>query len=218
MRDRARAIRADWKYQSKRPSQAVLREQILGPLTELRDRLSDRLNRLERNDKLVPLDRDPDPRALHRPRAALLEEPERRSMIRRWRGMNGGLSLGNAGWLLPVLALWAAAVAAQRAGAPPAGPDGCAPPPALALRLGGFTVLALALLEPSWSRPRARPGANFFAVLADDSRSLQLPGAGGQPAGAALQRQLAGGQRLAHQLGRDLPAAPLPVRRSPASG
>ena len=61
MRDRARAIRADWKYQSKRPSQAVMREQILGPLTELRDRLSDRLNRLERNDKLVPLDRDPIP-------------------------------------------------------------------------------------------------------------------------------------------------------------
>jgi hypothetical protein len=61
VRDRARAIRADWKYQSKRPSQAVMREQILGPLTELRDRLSDRLNRLERNDKLVPLDRDPIP-------------------------------------------------------------------------------------------------------------------------------------------------------------
>jgi hypothetical protein len=30
-------------------------------VTELRDRLSDRLNRLERNDKLVPLDRDPIP-------------------------------------------------------------------------------------------------------------------------------------------------------------
>ena len=38
-----------------------MREQVLGPLTELRARVAERLDRLERNDKLVPLDRDPIP-------------------------------------------------------------------------------------------------------------------------------------------------------------
>ena len=106
--------------------------------------------------------------------------------------MTGGLTFGNASWLLPVLALWAAAavlsVLAHRRLDPSLRSNA-----GLALRLGGFTVLALALLEPSWSRPRARPGANFFAVLADDSRSLQLAGGDGRPLGAALQRQLAAG-------------------------
>ena len=114
--------------------------------------------------------------------------------------MTGGLSLGNAGWLWPVLALWAAAVALSLL-AHRRLPPMLRSTPALALRLGGFTILALALLEPAWSRPRARPGANFFAVLADDSRSLQLPAAGGQPLGAALQRQLASGSEWQRQLG-----------------
>lgn len=42
------------------------------------------------------------------------------------------------------------------------------------LKLLGLTLLALCVLEPQWSSQRVRPGANLFAVLADNSRSLQV--------------------------------------------
>ena len=47
------------------------------------------------------------------------------------------------------------------------------------LKALGCAALVLCLLEPTWVRQRARPGANLFAVLADNSQSLQVrdPGA-----------------------------------------
>src|SRR5687767_236799 len=44
----------------------------------------------------------------------------------------------------------------------------------LALKALGITALLLCLLEPLWSGTRARPGANFFALLADNSMGLQI--------------------------------------------
>lgn len=44
----------------------------------------------------------------------------------------------------------------------------------LALKTLGLTALALCLLEPLWLGQRARPGANLFAVLADNSQGLQI--------------------------------------------
>ena len=44
----------------------------------------------------------------------------------------------------------------------------------LLLKLIGVLALALCLLEPLWSRERARPGANFFAVLADNSQGMKI--------------------------------------------
>src|ERR1044071_6811993 len=44
----------------------------------------------------------------------------------------------------------------------------------LGLKLLGFTALALCLLEPLWSGQRARPGANLFAIVADNSQGLQI--------------------------------------------
>ena len=116
--------------------------------------------------------------------------------------MTGGLSFGNAGWLPPVLALWAAAVALSRAGAPAAGPDAAVD----RRRWRCASAASPSWRWRCWSRPgrgpRARPGANFFAVLADDSRSLQLPGARrAARCGAALQRQLAGGSDWQRPLG-----------------
>ncbi len=37
-----------------------------------------------------------------------------------------------------------------------------------------LTLLGLCLMEPLWSGQRARPGANLFAILADDSQSLTI--------------------------------------------
>ncbi|MEK6239033.1 MAG: hypothetical protein N2C14_30325, partial [Planctomycetales bacterium] len=42
------------------------------------------------------------------------------------------------------------------------------------MKLIGVVLLALCLLEPMWSGTRARPGANVFLILADNSRSLRI--------------------------------------------
>jgi uncharacterized membrane protein len=44
----------------------------------------------------------------------------------------------------------------------------------LGLKTLGIAALALCLLEPLWLGQRARPGANLFAVLADNSQGLQV--------------------------------------------
>jgi len=43
-----------------------------------------------------------------------------------------------------------------------------------ALKITGVAALCVCLLEPLWSGQRARPGANVFAILADNSQSLQI--------------------------------------------
>jgi uncharacterized membrane protein len=47
-------------------------------------------------------------------------------------------------------------------------------PIALGLRLLGLALLAFCALEPHWTSQRVRPGANAFAILADDSQSLKI--------------------------------------------
>lgn len=44
----------------------------------------------------------------------------------------------------------------------------------LFLKLLGVIALAACLLEPLWSGERARPGANYFAILADNSQGLKI--------------------------------------------
>ncbi len=46
------------------------------------------------------------------------------------------------------------------------------------LKLVGIAALAFCLLEPLQTRQRARPGANLFAVVADNSQGLQIHDAG----------------------------------------
>src|SRR5450432_2866773 len=57
------------------------------------------------------------------------------------------------------------------------------------LKLAGVLMLALALLEPLWVGQRARPGANFFALLADNSQSLQVKDAGESQSRGEILRQ-----------------------------
>lgn len=45
---------------------------------------------------------------------------------------------------------------------------------AVLLKTVGFSALALCLLEPLWTGQRARPGANYFVVLADNSQGMQV--------------------------------------------
>lgn len=60
-RERARLVRQDFKRERKKPDWAVLKLQVMKPLTEVRDRIADELARRESREALVPLDRDPVP-------------------------------------------------------------------------------------------------------------------------------------------------------------
>jgi len=61
IRDRARAIRIEYKRLGKKPDWAVVRTQISAPLAEVRTRVGEELARRESKDALVPIDRDPVP-------------------------------------------------------------------------------------------------------------------------------------------------------------
>ena len=103
-----------------------------------------------------------------------------------------GLSFGNLPWWPLVLGLLATAIALtvfsfRRT------PSLQRSPLALGLKVAGFGLLTLALLEPSWSRARPRPGANFFLLLADDSQSLRLSDRGQASSRGEAQRKLLAG-------------------------
>jgi uncharacterized membrane protein len=59
------------------------------------------------------------------------------------------------------------------------------------LKVLGLAALSFCLLEPLWSGQRARPGANLFGIVADNSQSLQVNDRGDtQTRGAFLQALL----------------------------
>ena len=60
-RERARLMRQEFKRERKKPDWAVVRLQVINPLLEVRQRISDELARRQSADALVPIDRDPVP-------------------------------------------------------------------------------------------------------------------------------------------------------------
>lgn len=76
-------------------------------------------------------------------------------------------------WLWPVVIAAALATLAAfwsyRAAPPGAWRWLCA-----GLKALGVALLAFCLLEPMWSTQRARPGANLFAIVADNSQGMQV--------------------------------------------
>jgi hypothetical protein len=60
-RDRARAMRNDWKRHGKNPQWPVVKSQVSAPLAEVRQRVAEELARRESNEARVPIDRDPVP-------------------------------------------------------------------------------------------------------------------------------------------------------------
>jgi hypothetical protein len=59
--DNSREMRSDWRRNDRPPEVDVIRMQIISPLVELRDRVSEELARRESRNPLSPLDRDPVP-------------------------------------------------------------------------------------------------------------------------------------------------------------
>ena len=60
-RERARLLRQEYKRERKKPDWAVVKTQVMNPLTQVRDRISDELARRQSGEALVPIDRDPVP-------------------------------------------------------------------------------------------------------------------------------------------------------------
>src|SRR6266568_1723498 len=67
------------------------------------------------------------------------------------------------------------------------------------LKMLGFAALALCLLEPLWSGQRAQPGANLFAVVADNSQGLQIKDRGENRTRGDILRDLLDPQRSSWQ-------------------
>ena len=61
IRDRARAMRVEYKRHSKEPQWELVKMEIVAPLAELRSRVAEELARRESNEAIVPIDRDPVP-------------------------------------------------------------------------------------------------------------------------------------------------------------
>lgn len=58
-----------------------------------------------------------------------------------------------------------------------------------ALKIIGIAALVLCLLEPLWTKERAKPGSNYFVVLADNSQGLQIQDKGASQSRGALMKQ-----------------------------
>jgi hypothetical protein len=61
IRDRVRATREEYKRHAKEPDWNLLRDNVMKPLNELRQRVSEEVRKRESPDALVPIDRDPVP-------------------------------------------------------------------------------------------------------------------------------------------------------------
>jgi len=61
VRDRARAIRAEFTRHGKEPQWDLVMQQIAKPLSDLRERISEELAHLQSEEAMVPIDRDPVP-------------------------------------------------------------------------------------------------------------------------------------------------------------
>jgi uncharacterized membrane protein len=62
------------------------------------------------------------------------------------------------------------------------------------LKVIGIAALILCLLEPLWSKQRAKPGSNYFVALADNSQGLQIHDRGqSQSRGQQMKKLLADG-------------------------
>ena len=62
------------------------------------------------------------------------------------------------------------------------------------LKLLGILLLGLCLLEPLWSGQRAKPGANVFVILADNSQGMQIRDRGETKSRGDVLRENLGGK------------------------
>ena len=59
--DDARAMRIDYRRNNEPPAAATIQEKITSPLLELRERISEELAKMNKENPIAPIDRDPVP-------------------------------------------------------------------------------------------------------------------------------------------------------------
>ena len=161
-------FRNDLKRHSQPPQWSLVRELVAQPLDELRDRVIEQMLRQSApRDALVPVDRDPVPDVFVDRVRRYYEELGRDTMILR------ELHWGAPAWILPSVALIAILVGLMVWNYRRATPRTAVTWIAFVSKLLAILALALCLLEPLRSGIRAKPGANLFAVLVDDSQSMR---------------------------------------------
>lgn len=102
------------------------------------------------------------------------------------------LTFARPDWLWPAAALLAAGLALL-VWSYVRGPRGWTRWACAGLEFLGLALLVACLVEPQWTGQRARPGANLFAVVADNSRGLGIRDAGEtRTRGEQLREQLGG--------------------------
>src|SRR5260370_19167041 len=84
------------------------------------------------------------------------------------------LFISGRDWLLPAAEALGAALLLLFWGCRRAPATGVVRGVCFGLKLIGILALAACLLEPLWSGQRARPGANFFAIVADNSQGMTI--------------------------------------------
>ncbi len=90
-------------------------------------------------------------------------------------------------WLVgPLLILAAAVLFWSYRAAPPGFARWLCP----VLKIIGLSALAICLLEPLWSGQRVKPGANLFAVVADNSQGLEIHDKGAVHSRGEILREL----------------------------
>ena len=115
-----------------------------------------------------------------------------------------GLVWGAADWLTASVSISCALFAILGAGYWRAAASTGVKALAISLKAAGILILAFCLLEPLFSGRRAKPGANQFILLADNSQSMSLKDpSSGKTRGEQLTKLAAEESAWRIQLGRD---------------
>src|SRR3954454_15375769 len=104
--------------------------------------------------------------------------------------MIGSLFISGPDWIFPASAFLLAALALLFWGYRSAPAAGGVRAICFVLKLIGILALAACLLEPLWTARRAKPGANYFLVLADNSMGMQIKDRGETRSRADFLRDL----------------------------
>ncbi|MEW4529478.1 hypothetical protein [Maioricimonas sp. JC845] len=102
----------------------------------------------------------------------------------------GALLIGDRSWVQPAILLLVGAALLVATVYVRAGAAAGTRVAAGLLKLAAFALLAACIIEPLWSGTRAKPGANLFLVVADDSASLQVDTLDDQTRGEELKSVL----------------------------
>jgi uncharacterized membrane protein len=110
--------------------------------------------------------------------------------------MTATILFSNRAWMAPILIGVAVLIIATLWSWRRNALQGWVSPACVLLKIAGILALAICLLDPLWVGERARPGANVFGIIADNSQSLKMKDANEtRSRGDVLHEQLTAGPK-----------------------